>query len=94
MKHDIAVVGLEDELIGYRMAGIKKAYTPETEGLMEKLSDGKNIVFITSEAKKIIGGRIDDAGADFMVQEIPSPGMEYAEVSKLIIDTVGFDFRK
>ncbi|MBU0762089.1 MAG: hypothetical protein KKD39_03625 [Candidatus Altiarchaeota archaeon] len=94
MKHDIVVVGEEDEVVGYRLAGVSKAYTPSTENLKDKLMDGKNIIFITRKAKAALKEDIDEVYRKAIVQEIPEWNKPYGMVAEIIKDTVGFDLRK
>lgn len=94
MKHDIIVVGYADETLGYRLAGVKKTYTPETEALLEKLTEGRNLIFMTQKAKKELAGEIGEISKKSIVQEIPAWNQPYTSVEDIIKDTVGLDLRK
>ncbi len=94
MKQDIIVVGEEEEIAGYRLAGVSKTYTPNARDLMEKLSDGSSIILITSKAKKALKKQLEGITKKSIIQEIPEWDKPYTAVEDIIRDTVGFDLRK
>lgn len=94
MKMQIAVVGSKQEVLGYRLAGIKRAWDIGDENLLGKLSKEQSIIFATKKAMKTISPIMSSIHKDSIVFEIPSHELPYELVGEIIRDTIGFDLRK
>jgi len=91
LKKKIAVIGVGEELDGFRLGGVSEAYDARTEGLMEKLKGLDAVFLVTVEAAKTLGPGLDELRKRTLVQELPSEG--YMRVREIIRGTVGVELR-
>ena len=97
MDVSVAVSGVGEELVGYRLAGVSEIVNIENKNpdeAYEALSGKAGVILITKRAAENLGGKTEKLRQRGIVLVLPEAGEEDANIKKLIRDTVGFDLKK
>ncbi len=92
---EIYLIGDEDSVAGFRLAGVKNAmviHKANIEEVYGRVKDEEAFILLTQNAFEILGERTEDLRRKSVVQVIPSE--DYPGISRLIRHTVGFELRK
>jgi vacuolar-type H+-ATPase subunit F/Vma7 len=91
LKKKIAVAGSHDDIMGFRLAGIKKTVKPGSPEFQELASQGDWVILMTSEA--MASADVSELMKNNIIQEIPSGIEDSGRVRKIIRDTMGFELK-
>jgi len=92
LRAEIVVLGDEDTVYGFRLAGVKEGQVVNDSTVDEvkpRLDYEGKIIFISEDAASLLGGKVDELRRRNALQVIP--GKNYKGVRDLIKDTIGFD---
>ena len=94
MKMPVVVVGTAEEIVGYKLAGVSRAYDIKDKETAGKLKKERSLVFLSRHASESLEGDMDEIQKNSIVFEIPQRGVPYTRVGDIIRDTIGFDLRR
>lgn len=97
MEAPVSVVGVGEELVGFRLAGVSETIDlkkKDTDEVYERLSEGDRMLIITKKAAEKLGAKTDRLRERNIVLVLPEAGEEGANIQKLIKETVGFDLKR
>ncbi|MBD3387738.1 MAG: hypothetical protein GF416_01705 [Candidatus Altiarchaeales archaeon] len=92
LRKEVIVVSKEEELSGFRLAGVSEVIDYRDDGLVERLMGKEAIILISHEALEKIGGKVAQLREKSIVQEMPGEG-EYTRLNEIIKNTVGFELK-
>ncbi|MCX6695191.1 MAG: V-type ATP synthase subunit F [Candidatus Altiarchaeota archaeon] len=87
----LIVLGGRDAVSGMRLAGVRESYFVDKSNfseVYEKVRDSDSMFFITEEAAKLLGPRVEELRSRTLVQVIPETAVKYSVIRDLIKDTV------
>ncbi len=91
MKLKVAVIGVGEELDGFRLGGVSEAYDARAQGLMDGLKGRDALFLVTADGAKALGPALDELKERSHVLTLPSEG--YMRVGEIIRGTVGVELR-
>jgi len=95
MQADVTIVGVGEELTGFRLAGVSQvidAGDKSGDEVYESLTQNAGIILLTQEASEKLGEKTEKLKTDNIVLVV-SPEKQDANIRKLIKDTVGFELK-
>lgn len=87
----MAVIGVGEELDGFRLGGVSEAYDARTQGLADRLKGMDAVFLVTPEGAKALGPVLDELRERSHVLTLPSEG--YMRVREIIQGTVGVELK-
>jgi vacuolar-type H+-ATPase subunit F/Vma7 len=93
-EKEIILVGDEDTVQGFKLAGVKRTHVINEENkdeVYDKIREEKAVILLSEEAESLLGERVEELRENTVVQVVPLKPGEYAVINELIRDTVGFD---
>ncbi|MFH1404441.1 MAG: V-type ATP synthase subunit F [Candidatus Altiarchaeota archaeon] len=93
-EKSVVFIGGRDAVRRFRLAGIKTTYVLTEENMdevYERIRDDESLIILSSDAGKMMEGRLGELRKKNIVQVVPPDSGEYTVISDLIKDTVGFE---
>lgn len=97
MENSIMLVGEADEVIGFRLGGIRHVTTITSKNKQEvhdSLKGFRGLLLLTKNAAKHLGDTKDLETTDLIIHTLAEgEGDEYDTIHKIVKDTIGFDLK-
>lgn len=92
-------IGVEDEVQGFKLGGLKNVKTVSSDNAQETLhalSEFKGLIFLTEDAEALLGAdaNILESPEQIVHRIARTPGGEYENIDRIVRDTIGFDLKK
>ena len=93
MSQPIVVVGGQQEVVGFSLAGVTETINVETPGLADKLMEKEAVIFITQDARRKLADDLEEIRKKSIVQTIPET-VGYSNLDEIIRKTIGFELKR